>query len=232
MVFTPFAVSRYNFFPSKGGATLRFTEHSPPRQEHNHSVCNCTQNVAERPEGKPSSVNTVFQSEETIGGKRLEVNITKSSVDFTFRWEDPAFEKSRAHAYFWFSPEDQKLKVEITRKGCGIVDCFFADLKPDESGKSLTCSNLFTRRFGEFSQEIESNAWLIFINIANGIHRIAKHHLESGDSVDSIRESLNTDLRLITSFLYESKKWLVKMLDTLETTEMFKLGVELDKENR
>jgi hypothetical protein len=135
-------VVRYNFFRQERGPILRFTEHSPACEEHDHQICNCTKNVKERPEGVPSSVNQNILLEnkdneliKSFSGITAEFSL--SSLETTFRWEldeaikdglcedSPVTKKAQAYFYFNRNEINNHISVTITLPGYGNVDCFF-----------------------------------------------------------------------------------------------------------
>ena len=134
-------VSKLMFFDG-GDRTLRFVEHAPADvHETEHDICGCTQNVAERPKGRPATV----QPEIVLYARRppFDINFDLTSLWLTLRLDQPlprvegasvpmrqelrdAFHGFEVipHAYFIFS--ERKVDIEITLPGYGLTDCFFA----------------------------------------------------------------------------------------------------------
>lgn len=133
-------VKRYSFFKGPRGENIRFTEHSPHVQEHDHSVCNCTKNVAERPKGVPKQVTQeVIFIHEPIG--ELRPTFTLCDQWLTFFW-GPEPERTESghimastpysHANFRFHHRERGVEIAIVPSDVGTIerigDAFFADL--------------------------------------------------------------------------------------------------------
>jgi len=115
-------VERYLWFKREDGMNLRYSETSPHEEHEDNQICNCTREVAVRPEGKPRSVRQICEFTEKIGDRSVQFRLPDNVI---YRWDDPELE--RPHAYFDFdcNGHENCLSVEVAKKGCGSVDCFF-----------------------------------------------------------------------------------------------------------
>lgn len=138
-VYMIISATRHSFWNYRNSQTLRFTEHAPPKAECDHSICNCTRNVAERPTGEPSSVNQLIELIPPQLHLRSEFRLHNGWL--TFRWDltPEAAERcifndqhilinQEPHAYFMFHPEQRSVKIQVMVPGYGLTDYFFADL--------------------------------------------------------------------------------------------------------
>ncbi len=102
-------VDRFSFYRPASGQTLRFVEHAPPAPEHDHEVCNCTRNVADRPPGSPHHVTQEVLIHGEFDGMRSTFRLLEGSL--RFEWgpkpaTDPGIATllrgDGAHAYLRF----------------------------------------------------------------------------------------------------------------------------------
>lgn len=122
-------VKRNSFFRQAKGATLRFTETSPPEEDqHDHQLCNCTKNVCVRPDGEPEQVNQSLVIEQQMGDRRLSLEIYGGKIHINFYWPDAEAREKKAHAYFWHHPNPNRFQIEIIKPGYGGTGCFFGSL--------------------------------------------------------------------------------------------------------
>lgn len=139
-------LDRYSFWHTRKG-TLRHAEHSPPKADHEHQVCNCTKHVTERPEGEPDQIQPSVEWTAQMGKYRVRVTTGAGQVHFTLRWTRDVPRVTRwgtdteDHAYFWFNPEKCHLQVEITGTGDNDeIDCSFGSVR---FGNRADTSTLF-----------------------------------------------------------------------------------------
>jgi hypothetical protein len=102
-------VDRFSFYRSTSGPMLRFVEHAPPVSEHDHTLCNCTRNVADRPPGSPDQITQEVLIDGDVDGMRSTFRLLEGSL--RFEWgpkpaTDPGITKllrdAGAHATFRF----------------------------------------------------------------------------------------------------------------------------------
>lgn len=117
-------VKRYSFFKSSEGNNLRYTECSPFVECEDHQICNCTKNVKIKPEGAPFQISTSVSLSSDIDGKEMILEKNDRNYNYTIKWDDKELE--RPHAYFFHLKDG--FKIEISKKGYGLVDCFFGNL--------------------------------------------------------------------------------------------------------
>lgn len=198
---------------------------------------------------------TIVKTSEVIDGKLFTLRASKTGVEFTFRWDDPNQDNGRGHAYFWYDHASKVLRVEITKKGCGLVDCFFSNLymgnnidtsclkngcQPSEiidltkiGARDIWCYEglgLKRESFRMFSENTERTAWLAFFDVTNAIFAALSPVFESVDSIDTLRESVNSNIVLKLN-AFAAKFWLATMLESFEHSEMYMLGMEMAKES-
>jgi hypothetical protein len=244
-------VQRYSFF-DQVGQTLRFDEASPApdHREHEHSVCNCTKTVSERPTGTPRHVSQLVRYEWTLGARDIRVEATDESINFTVRWkpdlqaiptDDTWGIMRNPHAYFWFGGDDQ-LNVEITKAGEGRVDCFFgkmflgnnvdtSELRNGHSPSAVVKRELL----GEdtiwcYGGHWDTEAMAIFdtpeasewLRLWRTINAL-RAEMSSVNQKDRSVDVVRQDAEAerFTSIIRKSMDWMVGILDRLETTELY-----------
>ena len=136
---TQLVFERHSFFDSPDQRKhLRYSERVPPYcEQKEHDICGCTRHVVERPAGTPQSISQSITLTGPVGSRWLDLQVTEGSIQLTFLWDDPssglpthrsyAHERGKIvqanhHAYFWLQRDRDALQVEITHKGCGLVD--------------------------------------------------------------------------------------------------------------
>jgi hypothetical protein len=146
-----YEIKRYSFFKDTSGGNLRYTEFSPNKVCKDHKICNCTKQVAIRPEGIPLSINTEAvihyniddnrKADWTIRSSALENNSWNSIFKFKGYWgdwEEKPFGFTRneitgeyiqdIEKYAYFSREKDGFKIGIPKKGYGLTNHFFGNL--------------------------------------------------------------------------------------------------------
>jgi hypothetical protein len=126
-------VRRNLFFSGVKQGYLRYSEISPPKEECDHQVCNCTKAVQDRPAGEPEQQNQHIQFVEKGKDYTYEVNLVSTGCQFVLRWPGVVWDKehkwfSKNHAYYWFNSNgvDNMIQIEIIKEGYGKTNCFFA----------------------------------------------------------------------------------------------------------
>ena len=246
MIKPEFSVERHNFFHQKAAQTLRFSEHAPPVTECDHPICNCTKNVAQRPEGEPNQITqeiTLILPE--IEDLKPDFRLSKNWL--TFRWADQ-------YAYFIFNPKETSLQIKIPIPNYSLTDRFFANLflgnKIDTStlynghspSKVINLSKLdeklwlhecdwgreAVRIFGE-SEESKS-VWRCSFILSDKIKQLSSKYVQIlNQPVEEIYRSINEDTELMEmiSFLVST---LAPIVMSIRTTELFKLAEEIREE--
>lgn len=242
-----FELQRDMWFQNEQGMNLRYIQFDPPKECKEHRQCNCTQIVAERPEGEPLAINTYCQGEETISGRKLIIDFSPE-LHYTFRWKEKDIQEpfgftreittgelkkdspDDAHAYFWRNKNG--LQVEISKKNYGLTDCFFGHLIFGNKIDTSTLLNghspsnvLFPERLGEKDIHLHECHW--------GIEAIEKmvspeidqwwHFLEASDRVAML---VNLHLRNEISLdgcraIIESLMVTEKLIDDIQWSASF-----------
>ena len=134
-------VKRYSYFKGPRGENIRFTEHSPHVQAHDHAVCDCTKNVAERPKGTPKQVvQEIIFIHEPIGELRPTFTLCDQWLTFFWGAEPERTESGMimastpySHANFRFRHHGERsVEIAIVPSDVGTIerisDAFFANL--------------------------------------------------------------------------------------------------------
>ena len=240
-------IDRINWFPPDKGQHVRYIEHSPRVDECDHSVCNCTKNVKERPEGEPISINQhiLFKTDG------CELLLYSGTFWFTFRWPTPQGvtwiheEEKRPHAYFMFNKNH--VRSEITVPGYGRVDHFFGDIF---FGNNVDISTLMNGHapsnivqldkiqtdqvwahnchwgdeYMEFLNEnSETSGWRQMIKDAEEVKKKTDWFLvDTIPSVDELRSKVELDTELL-QLVSKMHDWLKDMiLKNLQSTELYR----------
>ena len=132
-------VERSLFFRRPQEQTQRFVEHAPPLAEHDHPICDCTKNVAARPDGEPDQkgqgITLVYAP---IGALRPEFRLCHNVLQFCWgapptRTESGHITGHYSHAYFGWTrlshhgtanPGSRSVGVGVTLPGHGQVGHF------------------------------------------------------------------------------------------------------------
>lgn len=167
-------VKRYSFFKGPRGENIRFTEHSPHVQEHDHAVCDCTKNVSERPKGEPKQVTQeIIFIHEPIGELRPTFTLCDQWLTFFWGAEPERTESGHimastpySHANFRFRHRrEHSVEITIVPSDVGTIerigDAFFANLFV---GNRIDISTLMNghspSRIVDLSKIKETDVWV------------------------------------------------------------------------
>ena len=252
-------IERFSFFKNSEGENLRFSESSPKKECRDHRICNCTRNVAVKPESIPSQISTSCKIRKTYASRDIECAFSSRfpfvqdyiQFNFTARWEEEGLED--AHAYFWQSLDH--FKVEVSKKGCSFedIECFLGGLffgnKVDVSNlmnghspsrivdlSSIDANDLWVHycHWGNEAMKIlprdeEADSWWKLYRDSVELNKRVEPFLSLDFSVDEIRDTIEKDSILLAS-IERIFQFLDSMITNISETNLFKLSVAAEKE--
>jgi hypothetical protein len=240
-----FKAVRWEFY-QQHDKILRFVDQYPLTSKRTHFSCNCTLDTPTRPSIKPYEVKTSLSASFTRGKYNVEVKLLNSVLGHTFSWEEGDHHK---HAYFWWPNNTlDHLQIEASQDldHTFIMEMYFGD-KVDTShffnGHSptklaldhLTSDDVWLHKcwWGREGVKVlpdseEKSSWLRQYSIWSMMEA----------KLSSLRANLDTlSLPLLCSsaendsyanhLINLSTDDLIKVLDNLHNTELFKLGTQI-----
>lgn len=240
-------VTRYNWFQSETGKALRWDEISPKEEEKecDHSICNCSKVVKERPEGEPNSIQTYVEDFFLFGDIKVVVTLFPD-LWLRIYW-DGKESCNEHHTYLMLNRDG--FRVEHYCPKWTSVDYFFGTMKFGNTCDLSTLMNghapskvvdRYTFRpqdiwihgceWGKEDYRIlpttETNAWWSFFSTATNIQGIAASHLNDKKPVDTIQHNMSCHYRF-NSDIYNFAYDVLRYFQGFEGTDFYKLQTEI-----
>jgi len=250
-MFDMIRVERHTSYATSTGL-LQYSEHCPESEHLNVRICNCTTDVSERPEGKPSHV----VQDVTLSGESWEFRL--ASMSFIYRWKDATGKiKFSPHTYFTFGNGGRSIRMEVISADyeSDILNprkAFFGNLyvgpqidtsqmmnghaksrvvDPGRIGPSDVW--MHTCNFGKEATGpvFKKEFWLELTNLAEELHSIPTQYLTDIESpVESVYERVKSNARFLQLVdEIQTRLSTIAPMDGFQKTEAFRVGVKLLK---